>query len=32
LGSETFDWQKVVFGIIIFSGVFIVSIPQKSRT
>ncbi len=32
LGSETFDWQKVVFGIIIFTGVFIVSIPQKSRT
>ena len=32
LGSETLDWQKVVFGIIIFSGVFIVSIPQKSRT
>jgi drug/metabolite transporter (DMT)-like permease len=31
LGSETLDWQKVVFGIIIFSGVFIVSIPQKSR-
>ena len=31
LGSETLDWQKVVFGITIFTGVFIVSIPQKSR-
>jgi drug/metabolite transporter (DMT)-like permease len=32
LGGETLDWQKVVFGTIIFLGVFIVSIPQKSRT
>ena len=32
LGSETLDWQKVVFGMIIFTGVFIVSIPQKPRT
>ena len=31
LGSETLDWQKAVFGITIFTGVFIVSIPQKSR-
>ena len=31
LVGETLDWQKVVFGIIIFLGVFIVSIPQKSR-
>jgi drug/metabolite transporter (DMT)-like permease len=30
LVGETLDWQKVVFGIIIFLGVFIVSIPQKS--
>lgn len=31
-GSETLDWQKVLFGMIIFTGVFIVSIPQKPRT
>jgi drug/metabolite transporter (DMT)-like permease len=31
LGSETLNLQKVVFGITIFTGVFIVSIPQKSR-
>jgi len=31
LGSETLDWQKILFGIIIFTGVFIVSIPQKIK-
>lgn len=31
LGKEMLSWEKVLYGLVIFLGVFLVSFPQKTR-